>query len=34
MTNLDMPIGDIFGLIVTFGYMIPVCSLFAAAYIA
>jgi len=34
MTNLDMPIGDIFGLLVTFGYMITVCSIFAAAYIA
>lgn len=34
MTKLDMPIGDIFGLIVTFGYMIVVCSIFATAYIA
>jgi len=34
MTRLDMPIGDIFGLIVTFGYMIVVCSIFATAYIA
>jgi hypothetical protein len=34
MTKLDMPIGDIFGLLVTFGYMIVVCSIFAAAYIA
>jgi hypothetical protein len=34
MTDRDMPIGDIFGLIVTFGYMILVCTIFATAYIA
>ena len=34
MTKLDMPIGDIFGLLVTFGYMVVVCSIFATAYIA
>jgi hypothetical protein len=34
MTRLDMPIGDIFGLLVTFGYMILVCTIFATAYMA
>jgi hypothetical protein len=34
MTDRDIPIGDIFGLLVTLGYFATVCSIFAAAYIA